>query len=408
VDATAAGDAFRGAVAVALAEGRTDAEAMRFAAAAGALAVTKLGAMPSLPSRQEIDRLLGVHSTCGGLRQPRARGVVPLQFASRLNSMKARQDLFIDSDTNVPEVINLIKRMASVRGVSSVFLNYPEHFVDGGKALAAADLARAIRSFKLKMGAVCVRFPEEFRLGAFTNPDENIKQRAETLVRDACRTANDLGADEVIIWPRYDGYDYHFQANYDEAWDSMVASYRAVATSSECKSLKISVEYKPTDEKSRFSFIPSTGSALLLVDAVGCPNFGLTLDVGHMLAAGENPAQGVAHVAARGVLFGIQLGDGHSRLGAEDGLMFGSVHRTMSMELVRQLYMSGYAGKLYFDTFPLNEDPVMEAETNVATVTHFWRLAKGALGDDLATATSSRDAVKVAQTLLKLEQGLYN
>jgi hypothetical protein len=127
-----------------------------------------------------------------------------------------------------------------------------------------------------------------------------------------------------------------------------------------------------------------------------------------MLAAGENPAQGVAHVAARGVLFGIQLGDGHSRLGAEDGLMFGSVHRTMSMELVRQLYMSGYAGKLYFDTFPLNEDPVMEAETNVATVTHFWRLAKGALGDDLATATSSRDAVKVAQTLLKLEQGLYN
>jgi ribokinase len=408
VDATAAGDTFRGAFAVALAEGRSDTEAMRFAAAAGALAVTKLGAMPSLPSRQEIDRLLGVHSTCGSPRQPRARGVVPLQFASRLNSMKARQDLFTYSDTNVPEVINLIERMASVRGVSSVFLNYPEHFVDGGKALAAADLRRAIRSFKLKMGAVCVRFPEEFRLGAFTNPNENIKQRAKTLVRDACRAANDLGADEVIIWPRYDGYDYHFQANYDEAWDSMVASYRAVATSTECNSLKISVEYKPTDEKSRFSFIPSTGSALLLVDAVGCPNFGLTLDVGHMLAAGENPAQGAAHVAARGVLFGIQLGDGHSRLGAEDGLMFGSVHRTMSMELVRQLYMSGYAGKLYFDTFPLNEDPVMEAETNIATVTHFWRLAKGALGDDLATATSSRDAVKVAQTLLKLEQGLYN
>jgi sugar phosphate isomerase/epimerase len=69
----------------------------------------------------------------------------------------------------------------------------------------------------------------------------------------------------------------------------MVASYRAVAQSAECKPLKISVEYKPTDEQSRFSFIPSTGSALLLADAVGAPNFGLTLDVGHMLAAGEIP-----------------------------------------------------------------------------------------------------------------------
>jgi hypothetical protein len=80
----------------------------------------------------------------------------------------------------------------------------------------------------------------------------------------------------------------------------------------------------------------------------------------------------------------------------------------MSMELIRQLYMSGYAGKLYFDTFPLNEDPIAEAETNIATVTHFWRLSKGALGDELATTTSTRDAVSLAQTLIKLEQGLYN
>jgi sugar phosphate isomerase/epimerase len=48
-------------------------------------------------------------------------------------------------------------------------------------------------------------------------------------------------------------------------------------------------------------------------------NFGLTLDSGHALMAGENPAQGVALVAAAGKLFGVHLNDGHSRLGAEDG-----------------------------------------------------------------------------------------
>lgn len=57
VDATAAGDAFVGALAVALAEGRPPREALRWASAAGALATTIAGARPSLPPRQRIERL---------------------------------------------------------------------------------------------------------------------------------------------------------------------------------------------------------------------------------------------------------------------------------------------------------------------------------------------------------------
>jgi ribokinase len=49
VDTTAAGDVFNGALAVALADGRSLAEAARFASAAAALAVTKLGAQRSRP-----------------------------------------------------------------------------------------------------------------------------------------------------------------------------------------------------------------------------------------------------------------------------------------------------------------------------------------------------------------------
>jgi ribokinase len=39
-------------------EGRSTAEAMRFAAAAASICVSRLGAMTSLPTRQELDRLL--------------------------------------------------------------------------------------------------------------------------------------------------------------------------------------------------------------------------------------------------------------------------------------------------------------------------------------------------------------
>jgi len=58
VDTTAAGDAFVGGFAVALAEGRTLAEAVRWGNAAGALATTKLGAQPSLPTRRALEEML--------------------------------------------------------------------------------------------------------------------------------------------------------------------------------------------------------------------------------------------------------------------------------------------------------------------------------------------------------------
>ncbi|MEM9540719.1 MAG: ribokinase [Cyanobacteria bacterium P01_E01_bin.42] len=51
VDTVAAGDAFNGAFAVALAEGKSLPEAMRWGAIAGSLTVTKMGAQSSLPDR---------------------------------------------------------------------------------------------------------------------------------------------------------------------------------------------------------------------------------------------------------------------------------------------------------------------------------------------------------------------
>ena len=58
VDTTGAGDAFNAALAVALAEGKAQAEALRFANAAAALAVTKPGAARSAPARAAVNALL--------------------------------------------------------------------------------------------------------------------------------------------------------------------------------------------------------------------------------------------------------------------------------------------------------------------------------------------------------------
>jgi ribokinase len=58
VDTTAAGDSFNGALGAALAGGEPLSDALRFASAAAALACTRRGAQPSLPTRAEVERLL--------------------------------------------------------------------------------------------------------------------------------------------------------------------------------------------------------------------------------------------------------------------------------------------------------------------------------------------------------------
>lgn len=58
IDTTAAGDTFNGALAVALAEGQPLRQAVQLANAAAAISVTRLGAQPSAPDRNSIDRFL--------------------------------------------------------------------------------------------------------------------------------------------------------------------------------------------------------------------------------------------------------------------------------------------------------------------------------------------------------------
>jgi ribokinase len=63
VDSTGAGDAFNAAFAAELARGASTEEAVRSAVAAGALACTRFGVVPSLPTRAELDKALAMWSS---------------------------------------------------------------------------------------------------------------------------------------------------------------------------------------------------------------------------------------------------------------------------------------------------------------------------------------------------------
>jgi len=218
-----------------------------------------------------------------------------------------------------------------------------------------------------------MRYEKEHQLGAFTHPDPALRRKAIELTKEGARWARALGANELVVWSAFDGYDYHHQTDYVQLWRRVVEAFREICD--DFPDLRVSLEWKATDENTRMFAVPSTGHAMLLAKEVDRANFGLTLDIGHMLMAGENPAQSVAMVGSAGKLFGVQLNDGHAKLGAEDGLMFGSVHGAMALEFIHWLQKVRFDGHIYFDTFPRNEDPVREAEYNIRKVTTLWKKA---------------------------------
>ena len=437
VDATAAGDAFRAAVAALLAEDRDAATAKtraetaggalvsprvaRAAAAAGALAASRVGAAPSLPSRAAVVATLPpgdveVWSLAAAAPARRADAAAdaaadpdacPLRFGSRLNSMRSRADLLErpagSAPPDTPNTLEMVSRLGSAKGVDLVDFNYPQHL----RGARAADVARALEDAGLGAGAVAVRFPAEpFRRGgAFTNPDPAVRAAAGDVVAEACAWASAIGAAHgVIVWPQFDGYDYHFGANHAAAWARAARSIRDAVDRLECRAHRVSFEFKPTDPSARFATVGSTHAALALAREVARPGrFGLTLDLGHLLAAGENPAQSAAAALAERALFGFHLGDAHSRLGAEDGLAFGSVHAAGALELVYTLRAARWDGHAYFDTFPEAEDPVREAEYNARAFRRFWRRAGALERGGMGALLEAHDAMGALELIESLE-----
>ena len=385
VDETGAGDCYRAAFCVSLLEHKTLSECLAFASAAGACAVTKNGAVTSTPSRDDVDELFRTTTTTV-LHIPRGgaeKKPFPFLFGSRLNSMKDRPELWPES---LQDPSDFVTRQATIQGLTCVDFNYPQHFL----TWSTADAKAALDNAGLVAGAVCLRYPSKFSRGAMNHPYQNLRREAIELTKEAALVARELGCHEVVVWSAYDGYDYPFQVDYDEKWNQLVHAFQECCDA--FPDILFSLEYKPTDENTRFFTVPSTGAALLLVNTIDRPNMGLTLDVGHMLMSGENPGQSIAMVGKK--LFGIQLNDGYTRLAAEDGLMFGSVHPSMALEIMYQLKRIGYKGHFYFDTFPQRSDPVKECEYNIAKVKRFWEAVEKMNPKQLERVTKEHDAIE--------------
>ncbi len=318
-------------------------------------------------------------------------------YAARINSFKARSDLYDWNFTPLYDIRDLIDRAENVKGLDGIALNYPEHIETN---VGLKGLKGHLASSSLEIDAINVRFNSgPFLFGGFTNPDHSVRRDSIDLCKRAIDVCRELGSDHLILWLSEDGFNYPFQADICQMWEYEIEGIREVALYG--NDIRVSIEYKPFDS-GRVSLIGSLASTIIAIDACECPNIGITLDYCHLLIGKEYPAISVFLAGAAKKLYGVHLNDGYGF--SDDGLMVGTVNPIQTLEFLFYLMKIKYEGTIYFDTFPVREDPVAECERNIN-----WTEAAAEELLDVATqieaAQVNRDAVAIYKTLASMEFG---
>jgi sugar phosphate isomerase/epimerase len=305
------------------------------------------------------------------------------RYAARLNAFKKRGDTVAD----------MLAAAGQVGGLTAADLNFPDHFDHH----STGDLTRLLADHGMALNGLAMRYYTDpgFRLGAFTHPDARVRQAAIDQTKAGIDTCAAMGGKVMTLWLGQDGFDYPFQVDYARLWDLTLSGIAEVADHN--PAIDIAVEYKPNEPRA-FALMPDMGATLLALREVNRPNTGVTLDFAHVLYAGEMPAQAAQLAARHSRILGVHLNDGYGK--RDDGLMAGSVSPVQTVELFVQLERTGYAGVIYFDTFPDHSglNPVEEARENIRLTDRLRAIAAG-LGADpaLKEAQLRQDAAAVSR-----------
>ena len=99
----------------------------------------------------------------------------------------------------------------------------------------------------------------------------------------------------------------------------------------------------------------TTAQALCIVNEVNDPNFGINLDIGHSLIAGENLEDQLALILRYGKLYHTHFNDNDQQCDAD--LPPGTVNFTRLVAVMYVLDEAGYDGWYGLDLFPYRDEP---------------------------------------------------
>lgn len=237
---------------------------------------------------------------------------------------------------------------AQVEGCDGVELCYPTDFED------PSFLNELLDRHQLGVSAVNFRSRRtgKWQRGSFTSLDSRERQEVVDDLKRAMDHAARLGCNRVSTCPLNEGTDTPFEADFTALYD-----YAAETLHSACahnRQVRICLEYKKNDPRARTVF-GSAGETAAFCLMSGVENLGATLDIGHAIQAGENPAQSAALLARSQRLFYVHLNDNDGHWDWD--MLPGTYHLWEFVELFYTLRDLGYEDDWYaFDVFPKEID----------------------------------------------------
>jgi len=263
---------------------------------------------------------------------------------------------------SLEEKFEMVSKIPGLSGVEVVF-PYEVAKVEETKALLA--------KFKLSVAAinVNVKAEPEFRNGGLTSEDAAVRAKAVQFIKDAKDYAEGVGADKVTCCPLGDGYEFAFQYDYARSWKYLTEGFREAGAYK--PNIKLFLEYKPSETRGT-CFLNSAAKTLYMLKDIGNKNIGVTLDFGHSMYGGENPAEAVAMVMESGFPLYVHINDNDAKWDWD--YFCGTKHYLEYVEFLHYLKKYGYTDWLTSDTSPTRWDIVGTFEANTRITTKIMKL----------------------------------
>lgn len=279
---------------------------------------------------------------------------------------------------------------ARINGFAGVALDYPYQFSNPDEVKPL--LQRTGLSFvTLELGL----YPDrKWKDGTYTAPDPGIRRDAIEMSKKALDVAVELGAVDVLMWPGQDGFDYPFQSDYRKSWTLLVDAVGEIGAYR--PDVKIAIEYKKQEPRVN-CYVRNAGVLLSLLAEVRLENVGGCIDLGHSLAAGENPAEAVVLLHRAGRLFQVHLNDNYRDW--DHDLILGSVTFWETLEFFYWLRRCGWEGWHILDIFPYRLEGGNALQEGVNRTIRFIELAERIETVTLQDSLSRSDVLSAAREL---------
>jgi len=280
--------------------------------------------------------------------------------------------------------------LAAIDGISGVAFGWPCQFKNG------AQLGKVVAKHGLKLATLDTNIYTEarFKLGSFTNPDPKIRRAAVARTKETLDAAEEAGSPDINLWPGHDGFDYFFQGHYTDAWKWMVEGICEAADYN--PRVPISIEYKCKEPRANI-YIANAGKALWLVGKISRPQVGITLDVGHSLAALENPAECAALAMSEGRLQQIHVNDNYRDW--DHDMIPGSVNVWDFVEFFYWTRKLGYQGWYCIDSYPYREDGTQALQRASQVCHKCWNIAGKLIAMDIESLLRSKGHLEIMRQL---------